>query len=343
MTDPATDAIRYSIVLPVFNEQAILPMLLRRLDTLMAELDGPAETIFVDDGSDDCSPIVLAARARDNPAYRYIRLSRNFGHQIAISAGIDAARGGAVVVMDSDLQDPPEVVHEMIGKWREGFDVVYARRASRTGESRFKRATAALFYRLVDRLSVVKIPRDVGDFRLIDRKVVDAFKRMPEQDRYVRGMFAWLGFTQTEVTYHRAGRAAGTTKYPLAKMIRLAVSGIVSFSDLPLRLAIWAGLGVSMLAGAYGVYAIVVNMIGERVVEGWTSTVVIVSFLCGANMMMTGIVGLYVGRIHAEVKRRPLYVIDQQAGFERAVGLDLLEAAPRAEADAQSRHLPEAS
>jgi dolichol-phosphate mannosyltransferase len=324
MTEPAA-AIRYSIVLPIYNEQAVLPVLLKRIDALVACLDAPAEVIFVDDGSSDCSSIVLSARAKEDARFRYIRLSRNFGHQVAITAGMDAARGEAVVVMDADLQDPPEVVEQMIARWREGFDIVYARRLSRAGESRFKRTTAALFYRLINRMSAVDIPADVGDFRLVDRKVVEAFKKMPEQDRYVRGMFAWLGFSQAEVTFHREPRAAGETKYPLTKMLRFAVNGIVSFSDLPLRIAIWVGLAISVCAGMYGLYAIGLRLLGGHVVEGWTSTVVVISMLCGANMMMTGIVGLYVGRIYAEVKRRPLYVVDGKASVDRAAQPDLPE------------------
>ena len=310
--------IRYSVVIPVFNEEAVLPILLRRLDTLMDGLDGPAEMIFVDDASTDCSSIILQARARDDPRYRYIGLSRNFGHQIAITAGMDAAAGQAVIVMDADLQDPPEVIGEMIARWRDGYEVVYGRRLSREGESRFKRWTASLFYRFLARLSSVDIPRDVGDFRLIDRKVLDAFRAMPEQDRFVRGMFAWLGFRQTEVAFHRLPRLAGATKYPFWRMLRLAVNGALGFSEAPLRLAIWCGLAVSVLAMLYGLYVMGLWLADSRLVAGWSSTIVVISFLCGVNMLMTGIMGLYIGRIHAEVKRRPLYIVSQKVGF----GLD---------------------
>jgi len=309
--------IRYSIVVPVFNEEAVLPILLRRLALLMDRLDGPAEAIFVDDGSSDCSPIVLQSLVRSDPRYRYVGLSRNFGHQVAITAGMDAAAGAAVVVMDADLQDPPEIVGEMIAKWKEGYEVVYARRLSRAGESRFKRTTARLFYKLLGRMSSVAIPADVGDFRLIDRKVLDALRSMPEQDRFVRGMIAWLGFRQTEVTFHRLPRLAGKTKYPLLKMIRLAVNGALSFSEAPLRLAIWFGLAVSACALLYGLYVISLWMTDSHLVAGWSSTIIVISFLRGINMLMTGIMGLYVGRIHAEVKRRPLYVVSQKLGFER--------------------------
>jgi len=308
----------YSLIIPVFNEEAVLPVLLRRLDQLLARLQGPAEAIFVDDGSSDSSPIVLQALVKRDPRYRYIGLSRNFGHQIAITAGMDAAQGKAIVVMDADLQDPPEVVEQLIAKWEEGYDVVYARRLSRAGESRFKRATAHVFYRMLGRMTTVGIPADVGDFRLIDRKVLNVLREMPERDRFVRGMIAWLGFKQTEVAFHRLERVAGETKYPLFKMARLAVNAALGFSDAPLRLAIWCGLVVSSLALLYGGWVAVLWMSNDsHLVAGWSSTIVIVSLLCGMNMLMTGIVGLYVGRIHAEVKHRPLYVVQERLGFER--------------------------
>jgi glycosyltransferase involved in cell wall biosynthesis len=318
------EPVTYSFVVPIFNEEAVIPLLLYRLDALLERLDRPAEVVLVDDRSSDTGPIVLAARARSDPRYRYIRLSRNFGHQVAISAGLDAARGAAVIVMDADLQDPPEVVDAMIERWREGYQVVYAKRIRREGESAFKRWTANVFYRIMSRLSSVEIPRDVGDFRLIDRKVLDAFRSMPEQDRFVRGMFAWLGFKQTEVAYERPPRPAGETKYPLSKMVLLAVNGLVGFSDAPLRFVIWAGVGVSSLAMLYGFFVISHWIIGSQLVEGWASTIVVLSLLCGMNMLMTGIVGLYVGRIHAEVKRRPLYVVDETIGPAAAKAEDAL-------------------
>jgi glycosyltransferase involved in cell wall biosynthesis len=318
MTSRPAEGVCYSLVVPVFNEEAVLPLLLHRLEKLLATLDAPAEAIFVDDGSRDTSSIILEAKAKDDPRFRYIRLSRNFGHQIAITAGMDAASGDAIVVMDADLQDPPEVVGEMIARWKEGYEVVQARRLSRDGESSFKKKTASIFYRLLGRLSSVDIPRDVGDFRLIDRKVLDAFQAMPERDRFVRGMFAWLGFRHCEVAFHRPARAAGETKYPFWKMLRLAVNGVVSFSDAPLKLAIWCGAAVSAFAAIYGFYAIVTGLFTDHAVRGWTSTVVIVSFLCGLNMLLTGMVGLYVGRIYSEVKQRPLYVVAKRVGFDAA-------------------------
>jgi glycosyltransferase involved in cell wall biosynthesis len=305
----------YSIVIPIYNEEAAIPILLRRLDALLDQLVD-CEAILVDDGSYDAGSIVCEAKARSDRRYRYLRLSRNFGHQVAITAGMDAARGEAVVVMDADLQDPPEVVHEMIARWKAGYEVVYAERRSRTGESHFKRASAHLFYRLLDRLSPVAIPRNVGDFRLVDRKVVDSFRTMPERDRFVRGMFAWLGFKQTTVQFDRPPRVAGETKYPLSKMARLAVNGLVSFSDAPLRLALWMGMGVSTIAMLYGAFVIAMWVANTDLVPGWSSIIVIVAFLGGVNMMMTGIMGLYIGRIHAEVKRRPLYVVDRAVNLE---------------------------
>ena len=309
---------RYSLIVPIYNEEAVVPLLLHRLDQLLPRLDGPAEVIFVDDGSRDTSSIVLAARARENPAFRFIGLSRNFGHQIAITAGMDHARGDAVIVMDADLQDPPELVLDMIAKWREGFEIVYAQRISREGESSFKKATAALYYKIVGKLATVDIPRNVGDFRLIDRKVLQAFSAMREKDRYVRGMFAWMGFKQAAVPFHRPPRAAGETKYPLRKMLKLAANGIVSFSDAPLRLALWVGMAVSILALLYALWVVVGSLLGSDYVRGWSSTVVITSFLIGVNMLMTGIMGLYVGRIHNEVKGRPLYLVGNAVGFGEA-------------------------
>lgn len=306
----------YSLIVPIYNEEAVLPILLHRLDGLMEKLDGPAEVIIVDDGSTDAGSIVAAARARDDGRYRYLALSRNFGHQIAITAGMDVARGDAVVVMDADLQDPPEIVLELAATWRQGYEIVYAQRVSREGETRFKLWTAKLFYRFLRAMTKVDIPENVGDFRLVDRKALDAFKAMPERDRFVRGMFGWMGFRQTAVPFHRASRAAGKTHYPLAKMIRLAFDGIVSFSDMPLRLALWLGVAVSAGALAFGAWVVIEAMSNAKFVAGWASTVVLLSLLSGVNLLMTGIVGLYVGRIHSEVKNRPLYVVGRAIGFE---------------------------
>lgn len=297
------------------------------MDQLLDALDGPAEVLFIDDGSSDCSPIVLRAKAKSDARYRYVRLSRNFGHQIAITTGLDLARGDAVIVMDADLQDPPEVVLQLIAKWREGFEIVSAQRISRTGESGFKRASAELFYRLLGRLASVEIPRNVGDFRLIDRTVLQSFRTMRERERFVRGMFAWLGFRQAVVPFHRPARMAGETKYPLAKMVRLAVNGVISFSEAPLRAALWAGISISLVAMLYGVYVIGLSLTRADLVPGWSSTVVVTAFLCGINMLMTGIMGLYVGRIYSEVKGRPLYVIDEAMSADSAAEAEKAEPA----------------
>lgn len=307
----------YSLVIPVFNEEASLPILLRRIDQLLGKLDGPGEAIFVDDGSRDTSAIFLRYKARSDPRFRFIGLSRNFGHQAAITAGMEAARGQAIVIMDADLQDPPDVVLELARKWREGYQIVHAERRVRAGESRFKLASADLFYRVLSRLAEVKIPRNVGDFRLVDRKALDAFREMPERDRFVRGMFAWLGFKQACVQFDRLPRIAGETKYTLRRMVRLAANALIGFSDAPLKLVVLCGLGVSALAGLTGLFALASWLAGAAV-TGWTSLMVVVALVGGANMLMTGIIGLYVGRIHAEVKRRPLYVVAERAGFEAA-------------------------
>jgi dolichol-phosphate mannosyltransferase len=307
---------RYSLVIPICNEEEVLPRLIGRIKLLLRRLDGEAEVIFVDDGSKDGSVGYLREMIAAETSFRLVELSRNFGHQIAITAGMEAAKGDAVIVMDADLQDPPEVVLDLVAKWKEGFEIVYARRISRQGETWFKRFTARLFYRLLERMTPVHIPRDVGDFRLVGRNALETFKHMPEHDRFVRGMFGWMGFKQAAVPFERPARTVGQTKYPFWKMMHLAIHGIVSFSEKPLHLALWAGLAISALAMVFGAYAMFSWIFETGVVAGWTSVVVIVSLLSGINLFMIGVVGLYVGSIHAEVKRRPLYVVERTAGFE---------------------------
>jgi polyisoprenyl-phosphate glycosyltransferase len=325
----------YSLVVPIFNEEAVIPILLKRLDALIEALDAPAEVIVVDDGSNDTSAIVIEAKARADKRYRLIKLSRNFGHQIAITSGLDHASGQAIIVMDADLQDPPEVVLEMIAKWREGYDVVSAERATRHGESRFKRATAEMFYRLMARLGDAPMARNAGDFRLVDRRALDCCLAMPERDRFVRGMFAWIGFRHGTVTFDRPPRAAGESKYSLRRMIALAANGLLSFSDAPLRLALWAGGAVSLMAFVYGLSVVARWALSDPSLErGWSSTIVVIAALGGANMLMTGVVGLYVGRIYAEAKGRPLYIV------ERAVGLEEKPAAARRPARSKALSVP---
>ncbi|MFB3777023.1 MAG: glycosyltransferase family 2 protein [Bryobacteraceae bacterium] len=312
------DKPKYSFIVPIFNEEAVIPALIERLSALLRKLDGPSEVILVNDGSRDGSlPLLLEANRRD-PRLKVASLSRNFGHQTAITAGADLAAGDAVIIIDADLQDPPEVVLEMVERWKQGYDVVYGLRAERRGESFFKRITARVFYRLLDAATSTPIAMDVGDFRLVDRRALDAFRGMREHNRFVRGMFSWVGLRQTAVSYVREARAAGSTKYPLARMLRLAFDALIGFSDLPLRLSIWIGALVSLGAILYALYAVVLWATGQRnLVPGWASTVVVIAFLGGVNLIMTGIVGLYVGRIHEEVKNRPLYIVESTAGFDQ--------------------------
>lgn len=317
MSTAGQRSVCYSLIVPVLNEELVLPSLMDRLDKLLDELDGPAEVLFVDDGSTDASADLIAAKARRDPRFRLISFTRNFGHQVAITAGMDRAAGQAVIVLDADLQDPPELVLAMIDKWREGYQIVYAERIARHGETWLKRWTADIFYRLLRRLASVDIPANVGDFRLVDRRAIDVFRRMSERDPFVRGMFAWMGFRQTAVQYERPPRALGETKYPLHKMISLGLHGVIGFSDVPLRIALWTGFLVSTIAGLLAIYVVLLVIYDYTLVPGWASTMVVVSFLSGINLFMTGIVGLYVGRIHAEAKKRPLYVIAETIGLDR--------------------------
>ena len=306
-----------SFVIPVYCEEAVLAPLNARLNSVMDDLGVACEVVFVNDGSTDNSLSIMDEIAAGDPRYVIVNLSRNYGHQVAITAGIDHARGQAVITLDADLQDPPEVTKEMIDRWREGYHIVLARRLARDGETAFKRATASLFYRGLRRLSSVDQPVDVGDFRLLDRCVVDSLRAMPEQDRYLRGMISWVGFRSTEVTFRRDERAGGATKYGLKSMIRLATNGLLGFSDVPLRLALWFGMIVSVVALAFGVYIVLNWLLHSELVEGWASTVVILTTLGGVQLLMLGIVGLYIGRIHNEVKRRPLYFVNAQHSLTR--------------------------
>ncbi len=305
----------YSIVVPVYNEEAALPELVRRLGLLLDRLDGPAETVLVDDGSSDRTYELMAAARDADPRLKILRLSRNFGHQVAVTAGLDVAAGDAVIVMDADLQDPPEVVLELASRWREGYDVVYAVREERHGDTRFKRMTAAAFYRIFSGMSEVEVPLDVGDFRLVDRRALDAFRSMRESNRYVRGMFSWIGFRQVGVPYKRDERFAGETKYPFTKMLRFATDGIVSFSAAPLRLALKVGFLVSGLSFLLGVVFLFSKVFGFYSVPGLASIAVFVAFLGGIQLLLLGVMGEYIARIHDEVKGRPLYVVSEAHGL----------------------------
>ena len=308
-----------SVVVPCLDEEAVIRETHRRL---VAALEGAAELdfeiIYVDDGSGDATPDILRELQASSRRVRVVALSRNFGHQIAITAGLAEAGGDVVVVIDADLQDPPEIVPKMVALWRAGVDVAYGTRSEREGETAFKRWTAGAFYRLIDRLSGVSIPLDTGDFRLMDRKVVDAFLAMPERDRFVRGMVAWAGFRQEPVRYRRAARAAGETKYPLRKMLRFAADALFSFSLAPLRLAIWMGFLATGLALLGVVWVLAVRLMTDEWVAGWATLLVVVLFLGGVQLVLIGILGEYVGRIYGEVKRRPLYFVKERLGFPPA-------------------------
>jgi polyisoprenyl-phosphate glycosyltransferase len=275
------------------------------------------EIVYVDDGSTDSTPELLRNLQSHDARIRVIRLSRNFGHQVAITAGLEHATGDAIVIIDADLQDPPEVILDFLAKWRDGYDVVYGVRTERNGETPFKLWTAKIFYRFINRLSDTRIPLDTGDFRLMDRQVVDALLSMPERDRYVRGMVSWLGFSQTAAPYCRAPRVAGITKFSLFKMVRFALDGIFSFSILPLRLATWSGVAASTLA-VFGIIAVLLERIlgVEGMVKGWSSTIIAELFIGGVQLICMGLIGEYVGRIYGESKRRPLYIVRERMGFE---------------------------
>ena len=305
----------YSLVVPAHNEAGVIEELVANLVRVMKTLDGDAEVILVDDGSRDGTFELMRAAAESDPRFRVVRLSRNFGHQIALTAGVDLAAGDAVIVLDADLQDPPEVILELAARWREGYDVVYAVRGEREGETRFKRATAAAFYRAFNRISEVEVPVDVGDFRLVDRRALDVFSNMRESNRFVRGMFSWIGLSQTGVEYVRHERFAGETKYPLRKMLRFAATGVISFSSAPLRAALNLGFIASGLAFALLIWSVIVKVTGLYEVPGWTSIVVVTTLIGGVQLIVLGVIGEYIGDIHDEVKRRPLYVVSELENF----------------------------
>jgi len=302
-------SITFSIVVPVFNELENIPELYRRLRATLDSVGETWELVLVDDGSTDGSTERIRELAAKDKRVRPVIFARNFGHQVAITAGWDYARGDAVVIMDADLQDPPEVILELIARWREGYEVVYAVRAEREGESWFKKATASLFYRLIYRITDVKIPLDSGDFRLLDRKVVEVLKTMRERHRFPRGMAAWVGFRQIGVAYKRAVRYSGETKYPFKKMFRLALNAITGFSYFPLQLATYFGFlsaGISIVAIPV---VIVMRLTGSQAFLGQASTLIAVLFLGGVQLISLGVLGEYIGRLYDEAKGRPLYIV----------------------------------
>jgi polyisoprenyl-phosphate glycosyltransferase len=312
-----SDVILVTIVIPVYNEAEVLPTLYDRLTRVLEGLVESYEIIFVNDGSQDDSALFLRDFQARDARVKFLNFSRNFGHQIAITAGLDYSSGQTVVVMDADLQDPPEVIPQLIEQWRKGYDIVFAVRAKRQGEGFFKRATAAIFYRLFRCMTATEIPLDAGDFRLMSQRAVEALQSIRERNRFIRGLAGWIGFRQTSVTYVRDVRQAGETKYPLKKMLRFALNGLMSFSLVPLQLASYLGFLISSIGFFYIVYAIGLKLFTDQVVLGWTSVMVAVLFLGGVQLVSLGIIGEYIGRIYEEVKQRPLYVVDEAKGFEQ--------------------------
>lgn len=306
----------YSIIVPIFNEEGTIPELHRRLSAVINSLDGSTEVIFVNDGSLDNSLALLHAVHRQDPRFKVVSFSRNFGHQIAITAGLDYAEGDAVIIIDADLQDPPEVIPDLIARWKEGYEVVYAIREKRIGETWFKQWTARVFYRLIRRITNVDIPLDAGDFRLMDRQVVETMRGMRELHRFMRGMAAWVGFRQTGVPYVRQARFAGQTHYPFQKMVKLALNAITSFSYFPLQLATYAGFALASISLVFILVVVILRLSGMQAFAGQATTLIAVLFLGGVQLLSLGILGEYVGRVYEEVKHRPLYIVADAWGVE---------------------------
>jgi glycosyltransferase involved in cell wall biosynthesis len=299
----------YSIIAPIYNEKENLPVLHRRVSEVMNSTGEPWELILVDDGSTDGSTDIIRELAQKDEHVRPVIFARNFGHQVAVTAGLDYSRGDAIVIIDADLQDPPEIILEMAKKWKEGNEVVFAVRAEREGESWFKLWTASLFYRIIYRITDVKIPLDTGDFRLMDRKVVNVMNQMRERHRFLRGMSAWVGFKQVGVEYKRAARVAGETKYPFRKMFRLAVNAVTGFSYFPLQVATYFGFGSASIAILAIPVVIYLRVTGSQAFFGQASTLIAVLFLGGVQLISLGVLGEYIGRLYDEAKGRPLYIV----------------------------------
>ncbi|WP_339204033.1 glycosyltransferase family 2 protein [Paenibacillus sp. FSL K6-3182] len=308
-------AVKYSIIVPMYNEEEVIEHTYERLKLVMDSTNECYELIFVNDGSKDRTVELISMICDFDPNVRMINFSRNFGHQIAISAGMDYAQGDAIVVIDADLQDPPEVIIDMIAKWKEGFEVVYGKRLKRKGETMFKKITAKLFYRTLRSLTNVDIPVDTGDFRLIDRKVCDVLRGLKEKNRFVRGLVSWIGFRQTMVEYEREERFAGETKYPLKKMISFAIDGITSFSYKPLKIATYVGFTLSITSFLYLLVVIFQKLFTGTTIAGWASIVAVNLLFNGIILMLLGIIGEYIGRIYEESKNRPLYIVREAQGF----------------------------
>ncbi len=299
-----------SIIIPIYNEQGNIDRLINRLKGVINQLNLTCEYIFINDGSKDDSINIIKNLAKIDTSVKFINLSRNFGHQIAVTAGLDKCIGERIVIIDADLQDPPELIIEMYKKMDEGFEVVYAKRATRKGESWMKKFTARMFYRILKFITSVNIPVDTGDFRIMDRKIVDVLKQMQEQQKFLRGQISWIGFNQTYVEYERDERYAGETGYTYKKMIRLALDGITSFSNFPLKFATVCGFAVSGIAFLVMLYALYARFISKDYIEGWTSIIISVLFLGGIQLISIGIIGEYISRLSSNVRNRPLYIIN---------------------------------
>ena len=311
MTNHAPKDYLLSIVVPVFNEEEVIAEFIQRTQAVAQKLKCRYELVFVDDGSKDKTLKILVEEKKKDPQIKIIKLSRNFGHQIAITAGLDEAQGDAIVSIDADLQDPPELIPEMISLWKEGKDIIYAKRKRRLGETFFKTYLSAISYRLIRKISGCDIPVDVGDFRLLSRKALDALNQMRERYRYIRGLVAWLGYPHAFVEYVRQPRYAGVTKYPFFKLLRLSFDGISAFSILPIRLATFLGFASSAGGLLYIPYAIYRKLFYSGIIEGWATIVSAIFFMSGVQLICLGVIGEYIGMMHLEVKHRPLYVISE--------------------------------
>ena len=308
----------FSVVIPCYNEEEVIMESYRRISAVMLSMGEPYELVFVNDGSKDATPALLNRLADEDNSVRVLHFARNAGHQIAVSAGLDYAAGSAVVIIDADLQDPPELIPEMARLWRDGAQVVYGQRRSRAGESFLKLKTAELYYKLIQKLTGNAIPRDTGDFRLVDEKVADAVRGMPEHARFLRGMFAWVGFKQVPLLYDRDKRFAGQTHYPFKKMLKLAADGIMSFSDKPLKLPLWMGLAWLFLGGLTLLVLLIMALAGHSGGGWWLASLLMIGF--GSTLASIGIAGGYLARVYDEVKQRPLYIVADTRGFDEAEG-----------------------
>jgi polyisoprenyl-phosphate glycosyltransferase len=312
-----TGKVRYSIVIPMYNEEAVIEETYRRLKKVMSSTGESYELLFVNDGSRDRSAEIIREYGFWDATVKLIDFSRNFGHQIAVTAGMDHSLGDAVILIDADLQDPPELILDMIDKWKNGIDVVYAKRVKRNGESLFKKWSASLFYKVLRASTEIQIPVDTGDFRLMDRRVVNEMKRLPENNRFVRGLVSWVGFKQEAIEYERDERLAGESKYPLRKMLKLCMDGITSFSYKPLKLAGYAGALLSATGFMYLMYVLYLALFTDSTSKGWPSLIGITLVFDGFILLMMGVMGEYIGRIYDESKSRPLYIIRDSYGMEK--------------------------